>query len=742
MVKKPSLRRSCAYCRARKIACSGGRICTACRDRSIECVYDLETAKGRRPRPKKTTTSAQPTSTAGSAGQNSRMLEEGQTGEEVRPNSTTSPNTNLGVELDAMFRENFSDGPTAPAPSNLFHDRVATFNRRLASGRVSGVQGQGRPSVPVGSLSYAGFLALLMQDLVETVVGKFGVLGCHPFFGVGERYFRACMLLDSSRTMFDHPSPSIESDVLAEYTPHLIAQYLEVWFGNHPLSILISKSLLLRDLRSRAANRVLLAILLADAHHFTDDSDKGDVLLRWAISQLPSISSDKAKPELSTAQIALLLGWYHVCRGSSRRALCYTGYACRVITKLKSQLHESPVTRQPHAHINGIDQGVVEAELIHNICWVVLALTVWSFLQMDMPLADILPARLMQTLPASSEPESSILQLDRATCNLSTLKPQLSSLQSIWLLAHITSLSTHLYALYPPPPRTPPAPQPWQQRIQRQLNNLLHRGRSLPQVCTDAREALRNVIAIVEQESIEECGRAGLLASYQAVALHLLFPRDTLQTLGLTEQLIQDLVTTMQDLEQLFPAIQATARHDPVASTRSPSLHFYILGLDALGRALIHVLTLWDRAPKAEQQAWRDRLIGLLEGAQAMQDLFKRDTLLQDHRWRLVKRLLKTACRGLGEVVAGCPALSSQSSSAGGMGLITDIPNNESMPSPQIAQDTDPSWAEWLQDSATVQGEGLQDSVPSQGEAAIDPPGFSFGFDFASLIADPVPSWP
>ncbi|RAK82234.1 Zn(II)2Cys6 transcription factor [Aspergillus fijiensis CBS 313.89] len=582
MVKKAELRRSCTFCRARKIACSGERICTACRDRSIECIYGLEGAKGR-PRLVKTSPGIPPAATAASPAPTTAAA--------AAAAAVTTTTTSLAAELDIMFRENFT---------------------------LSAL-----PPLRQGVLSYSGFLALVMQELIETVAVKFSNLGCHPFLGPGESFYHASMLQDTTKAMFDSP-PASSSDlgIWDDYNPHLTSQYLEVWFSNHPLSILISKSLLLRDLRSQTANRILLAILLADAHHFAEESSKGDRLVQWAIAQLPSVPAGKG--DLTTAQSLLLLGWYHACRGHSRRALCYVGYAGRIITTLKCQLSESSSAGQ--THINGVDHGAVEAELIHNICW------------MDMPLVDLMPARLMQVLPAISEAESMLLQLDRATENLSTLKSQFSSLQSVWLLAHVTSLSARL----------PPVPQPWQESILHRLDRLLHQGRSLAQVCAGVRDALLDIVAMVQHESGDSWGGPILRVFYQAMG------NDTAQVLVLSDSLSERLTTSMHALKQLFPAIQALSQHHfgHAASTDSASLHFYMLGLDAVSRALMYILTLWDRATTVEQQLWRARLLRLLEGGLMMQELFDHETLLKGCRWRAVNRQLKAACSRLEGVIS------------------------------------------------------------------------------------------
>ncbi|PYI29054.1 hypothetical protein BP00DRAFT_247633 [Aspergillus indologenus CBS 114.80] len=40
------MRRSCKYCSARKIRCSGQSICDMCRQKGKACVYDAESMQG------------------------------------------------------------------------------------------------------------------------------------------------------------------------------------------------------------------------------------------------------------------------------------------------------------------------------------------------------------------------------------------------------------------------------------------------------------------------------------------------------------------------------------------------------------------------------------------------------------------------------------------------------------------------------------------------------------------------
>lgn len=47
-----AIRKTCYFCRSRKIRCSGGQVCTACRARNLGCIYGREASKGRPKGPK------------------------------------------------------------------------------------------------------------------------------------------------------------------------------------------------------------------------------------------------------------------------------------------------------------------------------------------------------------------------------------------------------------------------------------------------------------------------------------------------------------------------------------------------------------------------------------------------------------------------------------------------------------------------------------------------------------------
>ncbi|PHH75388.1 hypothetical protein CDD83_4408 [Cordyceps sp. RAO-2017] len=134
MASKHPLRRSCAFCRARKIKCSNETICEACRRQGADCIYDFEP-----PRPKARTISqdsskADPTATPGVHRQRSSTCGS----PKASPGSVMADDVaplddveNVALVLDQKFYENFSSdvGPR----SNPWQERISAYHRTPAS---------------------------------------------------------------------------------------------------------------------------------------------------------------------------------------------------------------------------------------------------------------------------------------------------------------------------------------------------------------------------------------------------------------------------------------------------------------------------------------------------------------------------------------------------------------------------------------------------------------------------------
>ncbi|KAL2001851.1 hypothetical protein VTN02DRAFT_1116 [Thermoascus thermophilus] len=662
--RKPNLRRSCHFCRSRKIRCSGESICNACRERNIECVYDLEASKGRPRGNSRTAQQAIPRTVEGeyfppaNDGRSTRSISRSDSPQAGFPlddglRADVDAGGSVAAELEKMFRENFGGDRNIPK-INAYQERLAAFCQRITGERERSTAPdafvQHPTSGPRGHLSYRGLLSLLTQDLVETLVTKFSNLGCQPFCGEEGRFFAVHMAQDRTATMFE-ADPAAAENPLAEYDSHRTTQLIDVWFTVHPLSGLISKTLLLRALRSNTHDEILLATILADAHFVAEDEAsraRGKRLFDWAGARLSGRSAQQAG--LSTAQALMLLGWHNTCLARVRRATCYVGYAGRVITRLKNRILETPHTGL--SRINGIDVGEVEEEMIKNIWWMTFSLTLWSFIQMDMPFSDLLPTTVLSVFPPMDEESSVLIRLDKAADNLSTLRKQSATIREVWLLSHVTSTAAHLYATFPQPQEVtaaPPESLSWQAMLLQRLRSLHMRQTGIANLCADARDVLLHVVGLVKTKVEDTTSQVLMRTVYHTMLIHLLFPRaePRRRETVVTERLMEDFITSAEELLNLFPIGQEMHRTaSPVATgAPSPFPHSYVLGLDACGRAMDHFCTRFRQGTEAEGRILLDHISQLLELALAMHKLFKHDILLQDRRWRAVKKQLKSVRR-------------------------------------------------------------------------------------------------
>ncbi|KAJ9318731.1 transcriptional regulator family: Fungal Specific TF [Paecilomyces variotii] len=562
------------------------------------------------------------------------------------PRSDMDMTNSIAAELEIMFKENFGTECDAPK-TNTYQERFSAFNAKVkGTERSASTETLSPRSTPLSPLNYRGLLSLLTQDLVETLVTKFGGLGCQPFFAEEGRFFTAGMAQDCTPAMFP-PEPT-GPNPLSEYDSHRTTQLIDVWFAMHPLSVMISKTLFLRAYRSNTHDEILLATMLADAHFASGDDTsraRGERLFDWASTRLRARTVQQA--DLSTAQALMLLGWHHTCLGKVRRAICYIGYAGRVTTKLKNRLLETP--QKGLSRINGIDVGEVEEEMIGNIWWMTFSLTLWSFIQMDMPFSDLLPATTLSVFPPMDETWSVLIKLDKAADNLSTLRQQSATIREVWLLSHITSTAGHLYAIYPRSQEAMTVPQSvsWQATLVQRLRGLHTRQTGIATLCADARDVLLHVVSLVKSKVDDPLSQALMLTVYHTMLIHLLFPHSYQERaeIEVSETLMDDFTMSAKALLSVFPVREEMHKvaSPVVAGSPCPFPHSYVLGLDACGRALDYFCTRFQEGTEAEIKILSENLSELLHLAQSMHALFKNDdVLLQDRRWRAVKKQLKS----------------------------------------------------------------------------------------------------
>ena len=249
-----ALRRSCTFCRTRKICCSGGHICTACRDRHINCIYGREARKGR---PRRTD--------QGHRHQPSSSLEAGLEtgvplvlGDDSKQTGQADGSLTLGRMLEQMFDEYFI---CKSGLRSVFRASINSFHRKRQQ------QQEDRRS----RLNNDGLLCFLANDMVEIFVSRFGNLGCESPDFTQQDFYIASLAADTTSNMFDPPK-ELENPI-STLGMHLVMQLVEVWFSMHPLSPLVSKTLLLSGIKDGTIDEALLAVILADACEFFSNTN-------------------------------------------------------------------------------------------------------------------------------------------------------------------------------------------------------------------------------------------------------------------------------------------------------------------------------------------------------------------------------------------------------------------------------------------------------------------------------------
>ncbi|KAF1813471.1 hypothetical protein P152DRAFT_457833 [Eremomyces bilateralis CBS 781.70] len=579
---RQNLRRSCHFCRARKIKCSGSSICEACKERNQDCIYDVSETRSRR----NTSGDRDPTFAHGSPVTQSLFPSpptshaeftngaEGILGAE----GASGRGDTIGQELEKIYGDNC-------------WEKMESFNRRASE---SSTESAGRSEISKpGSLSYDGWLSLLTQDLVGMIAAKFGGLGCQHIQTGGAKLCVDSLANDQTTTMIDYFEA--EPNPLTEYDSRRITQLIEVWFSTHPLSILVSKTLLLRDVRNKTQDDALLAVILADASFAHDHStahERGHRLLRFAQRQLQDRKLSDCG--FSTAQALTLFGWHELCFSSIRRSTSYVTLASKMLVGLKDRQLEPSL-------INGIDVREVERELLSFLWWTIFSLTLWSFMQLGHNFSHLLTGLLPQLFLPMDDSSSSLIKLDEASDNLSTLQIQRRVIREMWPLSHVSAAIAHVYALYPQDPNgIDDLPSgSWQERPLQGFRRLvsLHHSPDFASICSSARGVFIDSIRVLKREVDDSASQALLLTVHHTILIHFLFPRGSTtasknptQDKTINDRTINCFLESADDLLAILAKVSEGSRSDMIRSgstrQRSSFPDVFILALDSCGRAL------------------------------------------------------------------------------------------------------------------------------------------------------------
>ncbi|RDA92548.1 hypothetical protein CP533_4157 [Ophiocordyceps camponoti-saundersi (nom. inval.)] len=688
MASKHPLRRSCAFCRARKIKCSNETICEACRRQGADCIYDFEP-----PRPKARTISQD---------------------SDVTRCSTVRGSTTPGSEDGTACEDAES---IARVLERSFLDKLAAVDgggggppRRRKKTSSSSSSSSVRP----GPIKYTGMLALLGKDLVGLASDRIGALGCHHVEEGGGRFFRSELANDDSRTMFDDEDEDEDEDEsedddeidaddkkttspnpLSEYGQRQQTQLVDVWFSMHPLSFVISKTLLLRELRDGTHDEILLAAMLADANFSIGDGRtvaRGKALLRWATLQLrrrryfrpggglASSSSSSSSPSsasglggagggvsaapllggvpggastrvfggISTAQALMLLGWHSLCTRRIRRAACYVGLASRIVGDIRLQMTGASSSAVPptSSRINGIDVFDVEKEVVSYLYWTTFSIDLWASIQTGHGL-DATAAAAAVTAPASSSTAGGGATAKAAMS--SVLTPVfLPVTEASSVMIKLDMVSENFSTLQK------------QKAVLREMWPLAHTASIVAYIITSGgqpqprdaeshhRVLAEGIHALNRQAAatVDVSSKSLVLLAYHTMAVHLLFPQHSL---GDHVVVLDRFCASAHGLVRIFDAVVAESCPLSQDSSLPSSLaDFFCLAFDACARALrlIDARRIFD----GPLLAWDGRLLVL---ARALYDITQDDFLNQGRSLRMVRKTLKTYVRGPGSVSSG-----------------------------------------------------------------------------------------
>ncbi|KAI1137495.1 hypothetical protein F5Y05DRAFT_71915 [Hypoxylon sp. FL0543] len=547
---KHPLRKSCGFCRSRKIKCSNETICEACRKQGVDCIYDFEPYQPPSRYVSRQSQQQADTVTVRTDPQN-----------EKDGSLTSTTPSNIAAELETLFLANFSPRTNGANPN------------------TSSAPPPAEPSAPsFGShaTQYAGLFSILTEDLVAMIVDRFGSLGCHLIENGGARFLINGLKRDRTDTMFD-PGPS-DQNPLAEYGTRKTTQLIDVWFSNHPLSFLLSKTLMMHELRGETLDEVLLSVILADANFFIGDdaaAARGQLLLRYATTKLHTQQPGARQsilphPTISTVQALTLLGWNALCQSQIRRATCYISLAGRLATDLKHQKYSSTATGAG-SRINGIDICEVEKEMMAYLWWINFILSQWISMQTNQRLPHLPQASLECVFLPTDAASSTLIQLDEASDNLSTLQKQKAALLEMWPLAHVSSVIAYIYGLYP------------QDAQSKDPSGLIRQ---------EIHRVLIESINILDTKISHMPSRGLVLAVYHTIAVHTLFPSlgESFVDSTLSGEVVNQCCASTEELIRIVTSTDEQTSAEPLLRAPQPvhpsSSEIFTLSLDTCARAI------------------------------------------------------------------------------------------------------------------------------------------------------------
>lgn len=662
-VTTPAIRKSCHFCRTRKIRCTGQRVCAACRSRNLDCIYRHEALKGR-PRNSSSGHAAKASSKGSENKSKSRdSSNDGHfnhdnpapTSVPLRPSfnpptpssAVDTPNTEertLGLHLEEIFRRKFLHNAS---------QQIATAGQPLAElGKPSPSTSEDGSAQRTHSFSaavtYNKLFLSVTQGLVESISARFGSLGCCQAEDSVADFISTSLAQDNTETMYDVER---HSETLPEYNDHQVRQMIELWFIHHPLSFIVSKTLLLHKYRSSSHDPCLLAAILADASYALKDGgvQSGQRLFQWAVMQL---SHRKAgKPSLSTIQVMILLGWHMLCFADTRRGFCYLELASSAIVEM--QMCVSDTTFTDLDLINGVNVGKVELELKQRVYWLAFAVELWAAIQMDVALGHVMPLSVSADFPTLTLESSSsaAFTLDIQSGNVATLRVQERVIRHLWPLSHIASTVAHIYALYPrDSAEAPSIAGGWESQTLSKLHHLQKGPRNLYNLCQNVRDILCDGLGSLQAQMYNHPSQIFVLCAYRILIVQLLFPKgeSDAATVRMTESVLDDAIGSIRSLKEVLCLADRSSLVDivPMDTSELGLAAILMLGLDTCSRALGYIYRIYTSSSMGEKESILSRRDELANMSRCLHHVSKHPKLQAVLTTSSVKKSLKEVKRG------------------------------------------------------------------------------------------------
>ena len=665
-----AIRKTCYFCRSRKIRCSGGQVCTACRARNLGCVYSKEASKGR-PKGRMSASVARKSvlqkelDTAVSPGYLPvQMDNKEQTLSSLihfplhRPKSKPWPtpvrtdfdNTTrgpinagdhlFGATLENVFRCKFRGSLTPVEAARPAHSAIDSEFDFLCPESMSDTRKGPCTDNNFGLFPKTSPFLSLSQGLVELVSQRFGSLGCFQREDDPADFVSSLPTQDDTATIF---ADDTEPESMPRYSDHQLCQMIELWILHHPLSFLVSKTLLLNSYRNKTHDQILFAVVLGGACLALGgaESMQGHRFFHWAHIHLRRRNA--GSPSISTIQVLILLGWYELCRLNARRAFCYVELARIALKDIQRRYDDVPPTKVDW--INGVDVGEVELEVCQRMYWLTFGLNLWASMQLNISFdVQAVPGKEI-ILPPLKKEFSAVYNLDERSGNLAVLKEQEKAMQELWPLSHIASTVGHIYALYPRQAATGPTSPTadWASQILPQLRRLANDPKDFQSVCKSVRHILSDGINAFLAPPGNQSSECFVLSAYRILIIHLMFPRPDP---GVHTECILD--ANSDDIIHFVSAFKDHAERlceSPSDCTLKDLGYFQpsllVLGLDTCSRALNQLQTS-RKAKTTGENGWstsrRDELTELVDG---LHRTCKNPRLCTASTLPLVKRNLK-----------------------------------------------------------------------------------------------------